>query len=152
MSIALQMALNNQQVKALKVGRPAELVACFTWERTLEYFHHRCAFCQCKPPDGLTIDHFIPLCSPRSPGHTVYNLVPACKRCNNDKAGQEPAIWLVKRFGRGQTALNVLVRIEMYFVSLQLGLLIANGRKRTLRPPSHRVFLWNQHKKGQNPT
>lgn len=59
------------------------------WERTLEAFHHACAYC--GSIDNLNHDHFIPL---KKVGQTSFgNLIPACPHCNSSKGDRMPDKW-----------------------------------------------------------
>lgn len=57
------------------------------WEKIKKAFGYRCAYCGCKP-EKLTQDHVIPLSMKGS--HSIDNVVPACKTCN-DKKRNNPA-------------------------------------------------------------
>jgi 5-methylcytosine-specific restriction endonuclease McrA len=51
-----------------------------------------CYYCGKKfPPDDLTMDHLIPLS--RGGSSERFNIVPACKECNNRKKYLLPAEW-----------------------------------------------------------
>ncbi len=51
-----------------------------------------CYYCARKfPPDDLTMDHLIPLS--RGGSSERFNIVPACKECNNSKKYLLPAEW-----------------------------------------------------------
>lgn len=64
------------------------------WKQSIKAcWDNRCAFCNGTPIDdeSLTLDHV----KPRSKGgqDLTRNLVPACSRCNTDKASQEWKSW-----------------------------------------------------------
>ena len=55
------------------------------WQRTLEFFHYRCAYCNAM---ALTIDHFMPMMY--GGGTTHSNCVPCCHSCNERKGSLTP--------------------------------------------------------------
>lgn len=59
------------------------------WNQLLEWFANCCAYCGCK--GNLTIDHFIPLV--KGGDHALYNIVPACLKCNTSKKHSDPYVW-----------------------------------------------------------
>lgn len=86
------------------------------WLRAVHAFESRCAYCGI-PFDSdhpLTVDHYIPVSDPASPGNTVSNVVPACDACNNHKDNRQPLDWLAETFGV-ERASAIAVRIERYF-------------------------------------
>ncbi|MHA2280067.1 MAG: HNH endonuclease [Promethearchaeota archaeon] len=64
------------------------------WERCLDYFRNRCAYCLRKPigeDKPLTKDHFIP--KSKNGRNSGTNLVPACTTCNTVKDNLHPHKW-----------------------------------------------------------
>lgn len=55
------------------------------WGQILEYFGHRCAYCNAQP-ERLGMDHIIPVT--KGGVHMVGNVVPACTPCNRRKAAR----------------------------------------------------------------
>jgi 5-methylcytosine-specific restriction endonuclease McrA len=75
--------------RARKANAPLNDLTPAQWEEVLTAFNHRCAYC---PPDCkeckkkahiLTQDHVTPYA--RNGSHTLWNVVPACGRCNSRK-------------------------------------------------------------------
>ncbi|AVR56795.1 HNH endonuclease [Microbacterium phage Elva] len=50
----------------------------------------RCVYC--GRGAGMVVDHFVP--EARGGEDTVWNLVPACDRCNSSKQAHEPGPWM----------------------------------------------------------
>lgn len=63
------------------------------FEIVLTYWERRCAYCliQLEKNRLITRDHFIPRCKRGS--DTIFNIVPSCHACNQDKGGQHPNKW-----------------------------------------------------------
>ena len=64
-----------------------------------EHFNHTCVYCgEHHEPHKLTLDHV----KPRSLGgeDLTSNLVPACRRCNQDKGSNHWLEWTRARFGK----------------------------------------------------
>lgn len=107
-----------QRRAARKRSLPDTLTAA-QWQRCLEYWGHRCAYCG-RDADLFTVislDHFIPLSSPDCPGTTVLNSLPACHKgggCNSSKSDKPAAEWLESKFGP-RKAKQILKRIATYF-------------------------------------
>lgn len=75
------------------------------WLAIITTFGERCAYCGRSAQTvgaPMTADHFLPLCSDYTLGSLAWNIVPACQECNLNKRGDDPFIWLQKRFGREQ--------------------------------------------------
>lgn len=67
---------------------------CWTdedWQRCKQAWGDRCAYCGRGPK--LEQDHFIAISSPDFPGTVVWNIVPACGRCNRVKGARDPYRW-----------------------------------------------------------
>ncbi|AVR56720.1 HNH endonuclease [Microbacterium phage Didgeridoo] len=50
----------------------------------------RCVYC--GRGAGMVVDHFVP--EARGGGDVIWNLVPACDRCNSSKQAHEPGPWM----------------------------------------------------------
>ena len=62
------------------------------WRESIKAcWDHRCAYCNGTPIDELSLDHIKP--KARSGQDLTSNLVPACTRCNSDKATREWREW-----------------------------------------------------------
>lgn len=89
-----QHSLRNEAKAVTFHNKRAEVVALPAtltveeWKMTLEYFHHKCAYC--RDNDYQVLEHFIPLIS--GGGTTRYNCVPACVSCNSIKGDQHPSM------------------------------------------------------------
>lgn len=101
---------NPEKVREKTKRRRAVKKAAFSdltlndWQSCLEYWESRCAYCG-SLPDGsgaseLTQDHIIPLTRPDSPGHTLSNIIPACRSCNSSKYNRDMRDWLTFKFGQ----------------------------------------------------
>lgn len=92
--------LNEHKRRALQYGNTPidELLTEAQWRDTLDLYHHRCAYCG-KKSDKLTIDHVIPLS--RGGKHSVSNVVPACRHCNNVKYAKTPEQWVGMKVTNG---------------------------------------------------
>lgn len=67
------------------------------WLYALSYWRGRCPICGCD--HDLSLDHWLPLCSPYSTGTTPANILPLCQTCNNEKGGSNPVEWLISKVG-----------------------------------------------------
>lgn len=66
--------------------------ACLTvadWMRLRDAFGGQCAYCR---GPGCHIEHVVPVS--RGGGTSIWNLVPACERCNMSKRRMDPTEWL----------------------------------------------------------
>lgn len=79
--------LGNTTQKALKSGTPVMLTE-EQWQRVLEHFEYRCAYCDKDIRTNFTIDHVTPLS--KGGTHTINNVVPCCKPCNSRKKDRPP--------------------------------------------------------------
>lgn len=59
------------------------------WQRVLEYYDYRCAYCDKQLGQKVTIDHVIPVS--RGGKHSIDNVVPACRSCNSKKRDRPPS-------------------------------------------------------------
>lgn len=75
---------------AMRLALPRTLTQT-DWQRALDYFENRCAYCGSKP-ERLHREHFIP--ATMGGGLTPDNIVPACPNCNAKKHAKHPAEWL----------------------------------------------------------
>ncbi len=58
-----------------------------------------CHYCKIKfEPNELTLDHVLPLC--RGGKSTKGNLVPACKKCNNEKKYLTPVEMILEELDK----------------------------------------------------
>lgn len=81
---------------------PAELIEC------LDFFNNSCAYCGEASP--LTVDHIIPIFAGGS--NNIYNIVPACQRCNSSKQHHSIFDWFPsKEFYTPER----LIRINQWF-------------------------------------
>lgn len=55
---------------------------------TKAYFGGKCAYCG-TANEEIDLDHAIPINKKKLGEHKLGNLVPACKKCNNEKGGQD---------------------------------------------------------------
>lgn len=85
-------------------GYPVSLNGCFgnsvEWNRTLEEFDHKCAYCG-ESHETLMAEHIIPQ-SVMSREHpelcdSVFNIVPVCKICNQSKGTSFMPTWFKKQ-------------------------------------------------------
>lgn len=60
------------------------------WVRMKNRFNHCCAYCG-KKPKRLEKDHVVPLS--RGGRHAIANIVPACRRCNQQKKDKFLVEW-----------------------------------------------------------
>lgn len=69
------------------------------WKRAIkEHFNNTCVYCGIKhEPDNLTLDHV----RPRAYGgpDLTSNLVPSCRKCNQDKGSKNWLSWMRETFG-----------------------------------------------------
>jgi 5-methylcytosine-specific restriction endonuclease McrA len=65
-----------------------------TWFRIIKLWEHRCAYCNRKTK--LTKDHIQPVC--RGGLDLPSNIVPCCKKCNNQKGSKYLQVWLKEKF------------------------------------------------------
>lgn len=66
------------------------------WQWTLDQFGGLCAYCRERP--GSTIDHVVPLA--RGGADAIWNLLPACVRCNCSKGPRTLAEWTDRPYSR----------------------------------------------------
>ena len=78
------------------------------WEKAIEYFGNRCAYCGAD--DTLEMEHLIPINKEKLGEHKIGNIVPACKKCNNEKGDKD-----YKEFLGGNT--DAIKKIEEYMKS-----------------------------------
>lgn len=88
------------------------------WQRALDYFKNRCAYC--GAPEGLlrgfqfVREHYIPVSRPDCPGATPNNIVPACHNCNVSKRDKDVVDWLEQQNGKHKTK-RIVGKIQHYF-------------------------------------
>ncbi len=83
--------------RAVQARRRARILATpvndFTadqWLGLQEQYDHKCAYCRQSAP--LTQDHVVPLS--KGGTHTLSNILPACRRCNQRKGTKSVALFL----------------------------------------------------------
>lgn len=85
-------------------GYPVSLNGCFgnsvEWERTLKEFDYKCAYCG-ESHETLMAEHIVPQ-SVMSREHpelcdNVFNIVPVCKTCNQNKGTSFMPTWFKKQ-------------------------------------------------------
>ncbi len=73
-----------RRARDLNGGRWAGYWSARQWQDLLAEWDYTCAYCHRSfPPDKLTPDHRIPLV--RGGKNALWNLLPACARCNSQK-------------------------------------------------------------------
>ena len=96
---------SHPEVKAfLQRNRKAKLEAAYGNGITKAQFDEMCAengyrCSYCGKIDKLTMDHVIPIS--RGGSHDIYNIVPACHKCNSTKNNRDLVLFLYKRFANG---------------------------------------------------
>lgn len=68
------------------------------WDRLIQRYDNKCAYCDCSLDGCFTIDHVVPIS--KGGRHTIGNLVPACKPCNSSKRDLLLFDWLRLRASR----------------------------------------------------
>lgn len=108
-----QKRARKQRERARRRGLPGTILAV-DWLDVLRQWGECCAYCgrHADTAGMMTIDHFIPLAAPDSPGFVLGNTVPACSTCNHSKASHEPRQWVQDTFGNDAPA--ILDRIDTY--------------------------------------
>lgn len=71
----------NRRISLLRGATKAQFTAN-QWQRILERYDYRCAYC--GDAGKLTMDHVHPLS--RGGEHTAANIIPACPSCNRQKS------------------------------------------------------------------
>lgn len=114
----------RRAIKLRYRARKSGLLDNFTpadWQYALDYFGGCCAACGRQPGlwHTLAADHWIPLASSDCPGTVAWNIVPLCHGndgCNNQKFSNNPADWLIEKFGprKGRA---ILRKIEAFLES-----------------------------------
>jgi 5-methylcytosine-specific restriction endonuclease McrA len=86
----LKATLYGHTERARRLGRPGEIEPA-DWVKWCAAFGHYCAYCGSGVPWPV-VEHVIPLS--RGGDNTIFNVVPACERCNSTKHARRPADWL----------------------------------------------------------
>lgn len=73
--------------RARKYAAKANDLTPEQWQEIKAHYQHRCVYCG-KKQERLTQDHIVPLVD--GGGHTVQNVVPACRSCNSKKGRKPP--------------------------------------------------------------
>ena len=64
-----------------------ELFSKTDWNKTKDYFDHKCAYCGSE--GDLLMEHAIPINKEMLGEHRLGNLVPSCKLCNSNKGNRD---------------------------------------------------------------
>lgn len=96
-------------------GEVIDRVTGADWLAALTYWGNKCALC--GRADHINCDHWYPLGTQWSRGHTRLNIIPLCSGCNGVKGSMHPDEWLVDRFGVIEAA-KKLAQIEAYFTHM----------------------------------
>ena len=84
----IEQKISGQNQRAKQAGARHDLTL-EQWLETLEFFHHKCAYCGRR--DYEFIEHYFPV---HVAGTTVSNCVPACASCNTLKDAQNHKLTL----------------------------------------------------------
>jgi prophage antirepressor-like protein len=79
------------------------------WKRTLSEFGRKCAYC--GDTECLTAEHIIPKIEEKSTD-MIYNIIPACQRCNGSKNSSEINTWYTKQSFYSEDKMN---KIRMHY-------------------------------------
>lgn len=79
--------MHGQRRRARCLGAAVCDLASGEWQKILEHYGHRCAYC--SNVGDMTQDHIIPLS--RGGWHTISNIAPACRSCNSKKSDKTPS-------------------------------------------------------------
>jgi 5-methylcytosine-specific restriction endonuclease McrA len=79
---AVAQAAKNRR-RARKAGAAIRDFTAAQWRAMQAHYDHRCAYCGTRAKGHLTHDHITPLS--KGGNHTLVNIVPACRSCNNRK-------------------------------------------------------------------
>jgi len=104
-------AVRTESIKARQAQEAAHRRAARDWRalrkrKARKYWHTvrpivlasgPCAYC--GNPEPTTVDHVVPRCDGGS--GKIWNLAPACMRCNTQKNGLAPEQWKAKRLAVG---------------------------------------------------
>lgn len=71
-------------------------------------FDGKCAYC-CQKVENLTVDHFIPI-SLGGPD-TLFNVLPACSRCNCSKHNHDPIKWYKSQIFYNKSHLSKILKV-----------------------------------------
>ena len=80
-----------RRLRAIKQGAEVVRLTAHDWWECLDYFGHRCAYCNDPLPRDEQ-DHIIPLS--KGGNHTIDNVVPACLPCNASKNNHALITWM----------------------------------------------------------
>ncbi len=118
---SLAAPARNIRYKAIAVGNAQNLLVRFIlsnlgqeslgqnhWEDTKSYFGGKCAYC--GEAKELHMDHGIPINKTCLGEHRLGNLIPSCKKCNDDKHYADFKEFLEDKIER-------IVKIEAYMAS-----------------------------------
>lgn len=89
--IAKTRELQRRRARLLQVEMekytPTQIIARFA------DFENKCAYCESV--EKLSIDHFIPIS--KKGADCLFNIVPACIKCNSSKYNKNPEVWFKKQ-------------------------------------------------------
>lgn len=89
--IAKTRELQRRRARLLQVQMenytPTQILARFA------EFENKCVYCGCE--EKLSIDHFIPIS--KKGADCLFNIVPACIKCNSSKYNKHPESWFKKQ-------------------------------------------------------
>lgn len=88
---------NNASSRRAKVAKSGSFsVRAVDYTRTLARYRNACAYCQgpFTASNALQWDHVLPI--KLGGRHSIGNLLPACRRCNQSKQGKLLAVWRAK--------------------------------------------------------
>lgn len=119
----------SQINEARRNARERTLPDTFTaaqWARCKQYWGYACVYCGRE--EGfewtMSIEHFIALSIPDSPGTVATNILPACHGtygcCNVSKGNKDAKTWLIEKLGPRQAA-KKLAEIATYFARVAGG-------------------------------
>ena len=103
----IQNVTHRTNWRAKKMGAKGRFTS-EEFQLLCERFAWRCGYCGCPVVDRanekntVTPDHVIPLSKGGS--NFIWNLIPACWDCNNQKGDRTPREWFTERVNQGLTA------------------------------------------------
>ena len=111
----LEIEKSKIENKMNRYTRYAEAKGQFTgynaeyWQNTLEYIDNKCPYCG-ESMDLASVEHIRPKSSEVG-DFTKDNIIPACEKCNNEKADKDIISYLIKKYGEDK-AVEKLLDIE----------------------------------------
>jgi len=98
------------------------------WEDTKRYFNNNCAYCD--EDNELHMDHGVPINKKDLGEHRLGNLIPSCKKCNDDKHYADFKKFLGDRIER-------IAKIEAYMAGRQYTPLGDNAQIKMILDQAH---------------